>query len=166
LDPAALRRGVAARLPEHLVPGAIVPVPALPRTATGKLDTAALPAPSAPTAATHRAPCSADEQRLCGIYADLLGVDSVGIDDSFFDLGGHPSRPAAPGAAGMAAEPAAESLLAHPGLASLPRHQREAVLLASCGYIYRQIADLAGVPAVTVAERLRDGLLALGSRSE
>jgi RNA polymerase sigma-70 factor (ECF subfamily) len=69
-------------------------------------------------------------------------------------------------AAGVVPERAAGSLLAHRALASLPEPQREAVLLASCGYNWRQVADLAGVPAVTVAERIREGLLLLSSRPE
>jgi RNA polymerase sigma-70 factor, ECF subfamily len=73
-------------------------------------------------------------------------------------------RPSA--AAGVIAERAAGSLLEHRGLASLPGPQREAVLLACCGYTWRQAADLAGVPAGTVAGRLREGLLGLGSRPQ
>jgi RNA polymerase sigma-70 factor (ECF subfamily) len=65
--------------------------------------------------------------------------------------------------AGMAAAPAAGNLLAHRGLAALPGPQREAVLLASCGYTWRQVADLLGIPAEIAAERLRAGLLSLGS---
>jgi RNA polymerase sigma-70 factor, ECF subfamily len=68
------------------------------------------------------------------------------------------------GTAGAIAERAAENLLAHGGVTSLPGPQREAVLLASCGYTWRQVADLVGVPAGTVAEWLRDGLLQLNSR--
>ncbi len=68
------------------------------------------------------------------------------------------------GAAGP--ERAAGSLPEHPGLASLPGPQREAVLLASCGYTLRQVADLAGVPARTAAGRLREGLLGLSSPPE
>ena len=64
------------------------------------------------------------------------------------------------------AERAAGSLLAHRGLASLPEPQRAAVLLAYCGYTWRQVAELAGVPAATVAEWLRDGLLRLSGRPE
>lgn len=63
-------------------------------------------------------------------------------------------------------ERAAGSLLAHHGLASLPEPQRGAVLLAYCGYTWRQVAELAGVPAATVAEWLRDGLLGLRGRPE
>jgi len=60
-------------------------------------------------------------------------------------------------------EQAAAGLLAHRGLASLPGPQREAVLLACCGCSWREMADLARVPPVTVAERLRDGLRGLTS---
>jgi RNA polymerase sigma-70 factor (ECF subfamily) len=69
------------------------------------------------------------------------------------------SHAGAPG--GARPEQAAHSLLAHRGLASLPEPQREAVILASCGYSYRQVAELTGVPADTAAERLRQGLLRL-----
>jgi RNA polymerase sigma-70 factor (ECF subfamily) len=61
---------------------------------------------------------------------------------------------------------AAASLAAHRGLAALPGPQREAVLLACCGCSWREMADLAGVPAVTVAERLRDGLRGLSGRAQ
>ena len=70
------------------------------------------------------------------------------------------------GAAGVVAEPAMRSVLAHRGLATLPGPQREAVLLACCGDTRRQVADLAGVPADAVAERLREGLLGLSSRPQ
>jgi RNA polymerase sigma-70 factor (ECF subfamily) len=68
---------------------------------------------------------------------------------------------AGPGPSGVRAERAAGDLLANRGLASLTGPQREAVLLASCGYTRQQAADLAGVPADTLAERLREGLLGL-----
>ena len=67
---------------------------------------------------------------------------------------------------GVAKDQAVGSLPAHRGLASLPEPQREAVLLASSGYTWRQVAELQGVPAGTVAERLRDGLLSLGGPPE
>jgi RNA polymerase sigma-70 factor (ECF subfamily) len=62
----------------------------------------------------------------------------------------------------VAKDRAVGSLAAHRGLASLPEPQREAVLLASSGYTWRQVAELLEVPAGTVAERLREGLLSLG----
>jgi RNA polymerase sigma-70 factor, ECF subfamily len=79
---------------------------------------------------------------------------------------GRPAGRRHSGAAEVAAERTAGSLLAHPGVASLPAPQREALLLASCGYTWRQVADLAEIPATTVAELLREALLALSGRLE
>jgi RNA polymerase sigma-70 factor, ECF subfamily len=76
------------------------------------------------------------------------------------------SHPAALGPAGKAEVMAGQGtggLLAHRGLACLPGPEREAVVLASCGYTWQQAADLGGVRPGTMAERLRDGLLRLSS---
>jgi RNA polymerase sigma-70 factor (ECF subfamily) len=79
---------------------------------------------------------------------------------------GPAAGPGPSGAAEVVAEQGGPRLLAHRGLASLPGPEREAVLLTCCGYSWRQAADLLGVPASTVAERLRDGLLGLGSYTD
>ena len=86
-DAAELRRHVAGRLPAYMVPSAFVPMAALPLTQAGKVDRRALPAPSF-GAAEHRAARNPTEELLCGLYAEVLGLSSVGVDESFFDLGG------------------------------------------------------------------------------
>ncbi|MEV7097596.1 amino acid adenylation domain-containing protein [Amycolatopsis sp. NPDC051045] len=86
-DPAALRALLAARLPEYLVPSAVVVLPDLPVNANGKLDRAALPAPEVRT--SGRGALTPAAQALCELFADVLGVAAVGPDDGFFALGGH-----------------------------------------------------------------------------
>jgi amino acid adenylation domain-containing protein len=100
-DPDAGRRGddhelaiqardrVATLLPEYMVPSAVVVLAEIPVTAHGKVDRAALPAPGQAVDTGSRGPSSAREELLCGIFADVLGLDRVAADDNFFDLGGH-----------------------------------------------------------------------------
>ena len=87
-DSAALRAHVGQRLPDYMMPSALVVLERLPLTASGKLDRRALPAPAAASGEGWRAPRSPHEEVLCGLFAEVLGRDRVGIDESFFALGG------------------------------------------------------------------------------
>ncbi|MFF2045169.1 amino acid adenylation domain-containing protein [Kitasatospora sp. NPDC058170] len=89
LDLVELRAFAGAALPAHMVPAAVVPLAALPLTGSGKVDHRALPAPDFGAFAGGRAARTPQEETLCGLFADVLGVDTVGIDDDFFALGGH-----------------------------------------------------------------------------
>ncbi|MGW6905408.1 amino acid adenylation domain-containing protein [Streptomyces sp. NPDC054940] len=83
-----LRRAVAAVLPDYMVPSAFVPVDGFPLTLNGKLDTAALPAPSRSAGPTVQPPRNPVEERLATLFAEVLGLDTIGVHDSFFALGG------------------------------------------------------------------------------
>src|SRR5262249_10234395 len=75
-----------------MAPTALVTLPALPTTPSGKVDRKALPAPSRerpPLSVSWVTPRTATEQRIAAIWCDVLQLDRVGINDPFFDLGGH-----------------------------------------------------------------------------
>ncbi|MGW0180939.1 amino acid adenylation domain-containing protein, partial [Nocardia sp. NPDC003345] len=88
LDPDVVRDGTAGRLPSYMVPSAVVAMDRIPLTINGKLDRKALPEPVFAGSAAFRGPRNPVEQVIAEVFAEVLGVDRVGADDSFFALGG------------------------------------------------------------------------------
>ncbi|MFF4035396.1 amino acid adenylation domain-containing protein, partial [Streptomyces sviceus] len=90
IDVAGVRRRLEEQLPAYMVPSALVVIDRLPLTPNHKVDYKALPAPPAETGGTTgRAPRDAREEQLRDLFADILGTSAIGIDDNFFQLGGH-----------------------------------------------------------------------------
>ncbi|MFL6234421.1 MAG: phosphopantetheine-binding protein [Thermoanaerobaculia bacterium] len=92
VDPVGLRGFLRARLPEPMVPSAFVVLDELPVTPSGKLDRRALPAPEAHGMPVSAAPTTPEEVALADLWAEVLGLDRVGVDDDFFALGGDSIR--------------------------------------------------------------------------
>jgi thioesterase domain-containing protein/acyl carrier protein len=124
--PDELREYASGRLPASMVPSAILLIDRLPLTPNGKLDRRALPAPDyTATAGTDREPGTPAEKNLCGLFAEVLGVDRVGVDDNFFDLGGHSlmaTRLTARVRERFGADLAVRTIYATPTVAALARH--------------------------------------------
>jgi amino acid adenylation domain-containing protein len=85
----AVREHVAARLPEFMVPSALVALASLPLNVNGKLDRRALPPPAAAPATAGRPPSGALERQVAAVWREVLGQEPAGADDDFFELGGH-----------------------------------------------------------------------------
>ncbi|WP_280219869.1 non-ribosomal peptide synthetase [Nocardia neocaledoniensis] len=85
----AVRARLRNMLPEYQIPAAVMVIDALPLTPNGKLALASLPAPEFGSGRAYREPEGAIEQTIAAVFAELLGADRVGADDSFFDLGGN-----------------------------------------------------------------------------
>ncbi|MGC0422030.1 amino acid adenylation domain-containing protein [Embleya sp. AB8] len=122
-SPETLRAHLAGQLPEHLVPAAILVLPALPRTANDKIDHRALPDPTPRAPGLHEGPRGLPEEMMCDLFAAVLGLpEQPSRDADFFDLGGHSLL-----AARLAAR-ARESFEAPIGLADVFRRPTPAAL--------------------------------------
>ncbi len=91
IDPRGLRQYVADRLPEFMVPAAIMVLDRMPLTSNGKLNRTALPEPVFESTG-YRAPQTPAEVTIAGIFAEVLGVERIGVDDDFFAVGGDSIR--------------------------------------------------------------------------
>jgi hypothetical protein len=88
VDAVAVREFAAGMLPDYMVPSALVVLERLPLTGNGKVDRRALPVPQN-DASQYRAPRTEKEELLCALFAEILGVERVGVDEGFFALGGN-----------------------------------------------------------------------------
>ncbi|MCL6459236.1 MAG: amino acid adenylation domain-containing protein, partial [Gorillibacterium sp.] len=88
LEPTELKKALQRQLPEYMIPGHIVALEKLPVTVNGKLDQKRLPEPVLSTGSEYTAPRNGEEAMLAEIFEQVLGVERIGIDDSFFELGG------------------------------------------------------------------------------
>ncbi len=87
IEEESLRYGLGEKLPDYMVPSAFVVMDALPLTVSGKLDRRALPAPKTQVK-SYRAPRTPQEEIVCRIFAEVLSLEKVGVEDHFFHLGG------------------------------------------------------------------------------
>lgn len=84
----SVRAFAATQLPAYMVPGAVIVLDELPLTVTGKLDRSALPMPDFASLVSASAAETSVEEELCGLFAATLGLERVGVEDSFFEIGG------------------------------------------------------------------------------
>jgi amino acid adenylation domain-containing protein len=155
-DPESLRRHAARSLPEYMVPAAVVVLDRLPLSPNGKVDRKSLPAPEWGSDAELAAPRTPAEEVLAGVFAEVLGRDRVGTDESFFELGGHSllaTRVAARVRAVFGVEMNVRALFEAPTVESLAAHV-DAL----------RRADLPPLPPVTAVDR--DGPMPLSSAQE
>jgi amino acid adenylation domain-containing protein len=89
IDSAGLRKKLGQRLPDYMVPAVVMVLETFPLTANGKVDRKALPEPEYEAPAEYRGPRTPQEEILCNLFAEVLRIEQVGLDDDFFEMGGH-----------------------------------------------------------------------------
>ncbi|WP_419998138.1 amino acid adenylation domain-containing protein [Streptomyces boninensis] len=123
-EAAAIRDLVGRKLPPYMVPAAVVILPDLPLTGSGKLDQRALPAPEYTGSGDGRTPRDEREERLCALFGEVLGASGISIDDNFFELGGDSivavRLASAATRAGLPISP--QAVFAHKTVAALAEH--------------------------------------------
>src|SRR5512142_1992475 len=180
VDGGRLREFVGRVLPEYMVPAVVVVLDAFPLTANGKVDRAALPVPDLAGAVSSRGPRTPVEELLCDLFAEVLGLARVGIDDGFFALGGDSllvtrlvSRIRsvlgvevtirgvfeAPTVAGLARLVDQSSDRARAGLVPMARPERVPLSFAQQRlWFLNRLEERSGVYNIPVAVRVRGGL--------
>ncbi|WP_235916337.1 non-ribosomal peptide synthase/polyketide synthase [Antrihabitans cavernicola] len=129
LDSSAVRERASSALPRYMVPSAVMVLDALPISAAGKLDRRALPVPEFVTEREFRGPENPVEETVADVYAELLGVERVSVDDSFFELGGNSllaTRLVARVNAALGTSIAIRTVFEHPTVAQLAVHAESA----------------------------------------
>ncbi len=158
--PGELRRALASRLPEYMLPTAFVELEAFPLNHSGKLDRRALPAPALAKAdAQQEAPRSPLEAELAALWAELLRMERVGVEDSFFELGGHSllaTQLISRVRAQLGVEVPLRALFEGPTVAALARHVEQArASVAARSEERPRIGRIAwqGAPALSFAQQ-------------
>ncbi|WP_437928193.1 amino acid adenylation domain-containing protein [Sorangium sp. So ce291] len=160
VSPAALRAHLKGRLPEYMVPSTFVALDALPVTANGKIDRAALPAPDparTERARTFVAPRSAVEASLAGIWKEVLGREQVGVHDSFFELGGssvHAVRLLSRVRSALGVDLGFEELFRHPTIAEFSPHLERGRVAQRAERAIAKVPRLGPLPLSFGQERL------------
>ncbi|MEV4346671.1 amino acid adenylation domain-containing protein [Actinoplanes sp. NPDC049596] len=138
-----LREWAAERMPDHLVPGVVVALETLPVTVAGKVDKRALPVPDFGALTGSETPRTPAEEILCGLFAEVLGLGTVGTNDDFFALGGH----------SLTVTSLAARVRSAFGVPLSVREVFDAPTVAALAAHLERTGPQAGLPELTVAER-------------
>ncbi|MET9258947.1 amino acid adenylation domain-containing protein [Amycolatopsis sp. NPDC004079] len=156
-DPAELRDHLTGLLPRHMVPAAYLVLPRFPLTRNGKVDRAALPEPAPAAAPGTARPRTEQEAALARIWAEVLGLDRIGVDDDFFALGGDSVsglRMAFEVERGLRIRPGQSALFDHPTVTGYARHLTELAMTAEELVPIRPVARNGPLPASSAQRRL------------
>jgi acyl carrier protein len=166
--PNELREGLRGRLPEYMVPAVFVFLDALPLTPNGKVNRRALPAPEADPDAFGTefvAPRTPLEEQIAEVWAAVLGMEKVGLDDTFWDLGGHSllaTRVLSRLYEALGVELPLQTLFEHPTLVDFAETVGQAILASGGEEVDRFLEELEGLSEEEIRELLREESLEPG----